>query len=280
MRLLTIGNSFAANATQFLDDLAEAAEKPYVLGKANLGGCSLERHWRHASAYEADPADPEGRPYLVEGEPRSLAEILRDGPWDVVTLQQFSWISHDPDTYRPYAQHLHDYVRTHAPEAEVRLHQTWAYRADELRPGFAEQSAQHAAIRNAYHAIADELGVEIIPVGDAFDRARNHPDWHRDFASLEFDPQDARPPELPDETHSLCHGYFWARDDETGEWALSLDTHHANAAGCYLGAAVFYESLYGESVVGNPFRPESVEAQDAAFLQRIAHETCAGEKST
>lgn len=270
MRLLTIGNSFAGNATRFLDDIVGASGRfSLALGKANIGGCSLERHWNHVVRHKDDPADPEGKPY----DGRSLKDMLLSDAWDVVTIQQFSWISHDVDTYRPYARYLHDYARAYAPGAEVRFHQTWAYRADDdgrIGPEYS-QAQMHADIRAACHAVAAELGITIIPVGEAFANARKHPEWNfsRDPA---YDYENPTYPELPSEPQSLCRGYFW-REDEEGGHSLGLDTHHANTAGEYLGAAVFYECLFGESVVGNRFVPEGVTEKDAAFLQRIAHET-------
>ena len=47
MKVLTIGNSFANNATVYIKDLVEASAKKgeFIIGKTNLGGCSLEKHW-------------------------------------------------------------------------------------------------------------------------------------------------------------------------------------------------------------------------------------------
>jgi hypothetical protein len=50
-----------------------------------------------------------------------------------------------------------------------------------------------------------------------------------------------------------------------------MDGHHANAAGEYLGACVFYETLFHENVVGNAFVPPGIDAEYAGFLQKTAH---------
>lgn len=270
VRLLTVGNSFAQNSTRYLNDIVKASGKhELVLGKANLGGCSLERHWRHAAQHENDPNDAQGKPYGG----RSLKQILQSDKWDVVTLQQYSWISNDIETYRPYAANLHALVKANAPQADVRFHQTWAYRADDtgrIKPDYPQEK-MHADIRAAYHTIAGELDMTIIPVGEAFANARKHPDSQfkpddtYDFENPEY-------PKLPNQKHSLCAGYRW-RKQKDGTWKLGLDTHHANTAGEYLGAAVFYECLFGESVIGNEFVPSGMSKEDVAFLQRIAHET-------
>ena len=272
VRLLTVGNSFAENSTRCLRQIVDADGKhELILGKANLGGCSLQRHWQHVDKHEADPDAPEGKPYRGE----SLKEIVRSRPWDVVTIQQYSWLSHDLATYRPYGRDLCDYIRKHAPQAEVMFHQTWAYRADDkgrLKNNYTQED-MHRDVRNGYHTIAAELGIRIIPVGEAFAAARRHSDWNF-VPDIEFDYENPLHPNLPKERHSLCTGYRWTKDNE-GELRFALDTHHAGSKGQYLGAAVFYETLFGESILGNSYRPRGVPANDVIFLQRIAHETVA-----
>ena len=44
VRLLTIGNSFAENALTYLPQIVDSAGHNLVVGRANLGGCTLERH--------------------------------------------------------------------------------------------------------------------------------------------------------------------------------------------------------------------------------------------
>ena len=50
-----------------------------------------------------------------------------------------------------------------------------------------------------------------------------------------------------------------------------MDGHHANMAGEYLGACVWYETFFGRSAVGNAFVPKGLDAAYAKFLQEIAH---------
>ena len=50
-----------------------------------------------------------------------------------------------------------------------------------------------------------------------------------------------------------------------------MDGHHANAAGKYLGACVFYEFLFGENVERNSIVPKDLAADDAWYLQQTAH---------
>src|SRR5260221_8428966 len=128
VRLLTIGNSFSGNATHFLGDLAKANGNTLVHQPMSIGGAAMEVHWTHIQANEKDPADPSG----LYGK-KALNVTLDSNDWDFVTIQQASIKSHDVDTYRPFASQLQEYVKKHAPKAELLIHQTWAYRVDDPR---------------------------------------------------------------------------------------------------------------------------------------------------
>lgn len=273
VRLLTVGNSFSHNATHYLGDLAKASGNALILKEANVGGATMELHWNKAQLHEKDPADKAGR--YTEG--RGLREWLQADQWDFVTIQQASIKSHDLATYRPFARELRDYIGKFAPGAEVMLHETWEYRSDDPRfaaktpkPGEpATQDAMYQGLSSAYRTIAKELGVRLIPVGDAFHLADTDPKWgYRPDAK--FDAKTARAPARPDQTNSLHVGWRWAGGKD-GRQSLRMDGHHANAAGEYLGACVFYEVLFGASVVGNAFVPPGVDAAFARFLQETAH---------
>lgn len=275
IRLLTVGNSFAENALTYLPQLAEAAGCRLIVGKATLGGCTLERHWRHAAAFEENPESEEGSPYA--GGRLSLDALLKKEAWDFVTIQQVSYRSHDLDTYYPYARNLHRYIRERAPHARVVAHQIWAYRVDD--PRFVPrnegkephtQEEMYRQVREAYHTLAAELNLAgIIPSGDAMFLADTDPTWgYR--PDTEFDFQSAEPPSLPNQEHSLHTGWYWKKDDE-GKRTLRIDGHHASNAGKYLLGCLWFEVLFGESVVDNGFVPEGLDPAYAQFLRRTAH---------
>jgi hypothetical protein len=276
VRLVTIGNSFSQNATRFLGDLAKAAGHVLVHQPMAVGGASMEVHWTKIQANEKDPKDPAG----LYGT-KSLSGVLKSDDWDFVTIQQASIKSHDVDTYRPFAAQLQSTVKTHAPKAELLLHQTWAYRSDDPRfspktPKAGEpatREAMYSSLTDAYRTIARELGVRRIPVGDAFHLADSDPQrgYKPDAA---FNRASAVAPALPDQTHSLHVGWRWSKD-KAGKESLTMDGHHANAAGEYLGACVFYEVLFNESAVGTPFIPKELHPEDAKVLQEIAHRAVA-----
>jgi len=273
VRLLTVGNSFSGNSTHYLGNLAKAAGNVFIMHPANIGGGTMAQHWEKVEQYEHDPNDPRG----LYNTKVSLKQELGAEPWDFVTIQQASIVSHDVATYRPYAKELFDYIHRYAPKAEVLLHETWPYRRDDVRfyADFrragepATQEAMYEGLSKAYETIAAELGVRRIPVGDAFQMANTDPQWGYK-KDMVFDFKNAQPPALPDQTHSLNMGWQWAKQKD-GTMKLTMDGHHANAAGEYLGACVFYEVLFGESVVGNAFVPPTVDGEYAKFLRETAH---------
>lgn len=271
VKVLAVGNSFSANALTYLDRLVAASGNTLVATNAMIGGCDFERHMRHADAYEKDPADPEGHPYPGR---KSLKELLTQQPWQIVTIQQASPKSFKPETYQPHAERLVQYIRKYAPQAEIVVHQTWAYRDDHPFWGLKDLNpdVMYKGLRAAYDGLAKENGFRLIPSGDAMELARRDPAWGRFVPDATFDPKAAVYPALPqNEKRSLHHGYSWKKDAKTGAFKLGKDAIHANASGNYLLGCVWFEFLFGESVVGNPFVPKGVDAADAAILQRIAH---------
>ncbi|MBA4190668.1 MAG: DUF4886 domain-containing protein [Planctomycetaceae bacterium] len=272
VRLLTVGNSFSQNATKYLDKIVEADGNTLIHHRCVIGGSGPEQHLAKAALHEKDTKDKAG----LYGTSKSLKQELVAEKWDVITIQQASIRSHDVANYRPAAKELYDYIKKHAPDSEIVIHQTWAYRVDDPRfgttPGKAgeprTQKEMYDGLSSAYRTIAKELGVRRIPVGDAFYLADTDPKWGYK-PDLKFDPKTAKAPALPDQTHSLHVGQRWDKADD--KQVLRMDGHHASPAGEYLGGLVFHEFLSGTSAVGNKFRPEGVDADYARFLQDTAH---------
>lgn len=282
IKVLGIGNSFTVNAFSQLRGMGESCDKvKLVLGGAIIGGCSMEKHIRLAKLHEEDPESEEGRPYWLtladdNGEPKrtrvGLREMLQSDNWDIVTIQQLSAQSPDIENYRPYAKELYDYIKRYAPKAEVVLHQTWAYRTDgdfkrvfPNKPNYG-QLEMYRDLNEAYNTIAKELGVRLIPVGPAFQLARQIrpyiPDTPENIEKLV-------PPNLPNDKNSLCAGWYWSKSDPP---TLRSDTHHAGVQGCYLAGAVWFEFLTGLNVRDEGIEAKSVSEEDAKFLADIAHQ--------
>ena len=274
VRLLTVGNSFSGNAIRYLKDIASAGGDTLILQRADLPGCPMHRHWENIHKSETNPDEGKAYAMTVNGETKlfALKDLLTADKWDYITMQQASILSPNISTYRPYAKNLYDYFKKHAPQAEVMMHQTWSYRVDD--PGFRGTSGNshtkmYKNLTAAYRTIAKELGVRIMPVGDAMYAADTDPVWG--YKSPTFNKMAIKSPTLPNQTHSLHVGWYWSKDKE-GRDVLAMDGHHANALGCYLAGCVWYESMFGKSVIGNKFVPEGIIPEDVQYLQIVAHE--------
>ncbi|RYD33063.1 MAG: DUF4886 domain-containing protein [Verrucomicrobiaceae bacterium] len=236
VKLLTIGNSFANDATAYLPAMAKAGGKDLMLFRANIGGCTFERHARHMKAFELDPADPQGRPYRgsiirsladdvtapkiatggTEVDPKakeapknlSLREALELEKWDYVTIQQVSNSSFQFETFEPYAGELIAYIRQHAPTAEIVIHQTWAYREDcpLYKDGFDQQKMFDGLIA-AYGQLAAKYSLRMVPVGTAMQEARKLPRWTFTYPDPDFDYKEPMPGTLPLQSGSLNVGW-------------------------------------------------------------------------
>lgn len=126
-------------------------------------------------------------------------------------------MSSDAKTYQPYAGKLRDFIKTLQPDAEIVMHQTWAYRSDSKSFGFTDQKAkvraktglemwQHS--RAAYQSVSQESGLRLIPVGDAFQSVNSDPKWTYQ-KDTKFDFEKPIHPLLPLQTGSLNVGYSW-----------------------------------------------------------------------
>ncbi len=164
VKILTIGNSFADNACHYLKEITESVEGCNILiQKANLGGCSLERH---AELIEKSEQDANNKPYRG----KSLKELLESNDWDVVTIQQVSSNSFRKETFQPYADQIVGYVEKYAPESKVYIHETWPYAPDCKR--LTEYSISHKKmykkLNRNYKKLSKRYDTPKLRSGDAF----------------------------------------------------------------------------------------------------------------
>jgi hypothetical protein len=179
-------------------------------------------------------------------------------------------------TYHPYAQNLNDYIHRYAPQAKVLIQQIWAYRMDDPRFKPENEGKQphthqvmYEQLRAACHTVAKELGINILPSGDALYLADTDPKWGYK-PDTKFDFTNAIRPQLPDQTHSVHVGNYWKKQKD-GTYKMTMDGHHAGMAGRYLIGCVWYEVLFGKSVENNSYVPEKLDADYAQFLRETAH---------
>lgn len=267
LRLFLIGNSFSQNAALYLPALSKDGGHQLIIGRAEIGGCPLQRHWDSVAVNLVD--SNRGKAYNG----KSLKQLLSQGTWDVVSIQQASILSGDVKTYQPYAKKLYDFIKQLQPGAKVVFHQTWPYRADAKKFGningnvvARNQQEMWAYSRAAYHATAGSMGIQLIPVGDAFWKVASDAKWGFRHDSS-YDYKNPVYPQLPSQQYSLNAGYHWDKDKN-----LAFDPNHANTAGCYLAGLVWYGFLFNEDPLGVHFTIPDLTPEFAAELKQVAAE--------
>ena len=286
LRILTIGNSFSICLGKDLPSLAASIPGcDLQLTSAYIGGCSLERHWNNVVETEENPS---ARQYGVDtwattigngiayvSTRGSINELIAQDVWDVITIQQASHFSWDYATYQPFADNLVAHVRAHAPHAELRIQQTWAYRADDprLQPGGEwgfDQAGMHARLTEAYRALAEHTGFAVIPTGRAVALTRE-----RETAPFAVPAAETlaalRWPDLPPQAGDVVGRYSgWRKNAETGELEIAADRIHLNRRGEYLQACVWFGALFGRDIPGDAYIPGDIGRADALFLRQCA----------
>lgn len=175
IHILTIGNSFANNACKYLGEIVTSVPGRGIrITKANIGGCSLEKH---ASLIAACENDRSLKPY---GDKYSLKEILARNTYDFVTIQQVSSQSFKAESYEPHAQILIELIRKYAPDAEILVHQTWAYSpsATRLKDWNLARQIMHDSLTQNYDRLAERYGLGVLRSGASFFRAYKKNDRH------------------------------------------------------------------------------------------------------
>ena len=241
IKVLAIGNSFSDDAVEhYLYQIGAVNGDTLIIGNLVIGGASLELHDNNAT--QNNPAYSYRK--IVNGvrtvtEQTTLEKGIKDEDWDYISLQQVSQNAGRYDTFFPYLPRLIDYVKKHTtnPGMQLVLHMTWAYAQDATHSGFAnydkDQQFMYDKIVETINKVSDELQVPtIIPSGTAI--------------------QNARTSSLDD---TLCRDGF----------------HLELTYGRYTAACTWYEVLTGNCVVGNTYKPETIDNIKAFIAQISAH---------
>lgn len=242
VRILAVGNSFSEDAIdQYFHEICEAAGKRVIVGNLYIGGCPLERHLSNArtdsAAYRFRRIGLDGK--TITADPVTLSSALRSDQWDYVSFQQASNFSGMYDTYvslKPLIEYVDSVTGGDRPR--YMWHQTWAYSPNSTHGAFpsygSDQKVMYDSIVSASgRVMADHPSLSlIIPSGTAIQLAR----------------------------------------EKTGNPDLTRDGYHLDPIiGRYIAACTWFEAIFGESVVGNPYRPEGLSPQEARVAQECAH---------
>lgn len=254
VKILAIGNSFSQDATYYLHEIAKAGGIDTKIVNLYIGGCSVERHWQNI--------EQDAKLYLYERDGKSteqyvsIKDALVEEEWDFVISQQASHFSGIQESYYPYITNLFNYMKEYAPKAELLLNQTWAYEIDSTHEGFASynrsQQEMYEKLCCAYKRAANELGVRMIPSGDAVQKVRTKEPFIYEKGGI-----------------SLCRDGF----------------HMNFLYGRYLVAATWYEVLLKKSILENNYIPkttlapgDSADPKILKVIKECVHEVVSSSK--
>ncbi len=215
LRVFFIGNSYT-----FVNDLPAvfarlACAEGYVVetGMEAQGGSTLENH----------VSSPE------------TIDKIQNGNWNWVVLQEQSEVPAVPasriQVMYPAVRKLINVINKAG--AKPLLFLTWGHKDGDATFGIPNYPAMQAGLDQGYYGIANEQGVKVAPVGDAWAKATS-------------------------------------QDSPFNLW--QDDGSHPNESGTYLAACVFYAVIFQESPAGSDYRA-SLSQADSQALQAIAAET-------
>ena len=256
LKVLMIGNSFSNSVKTYLPKVTAASGKhKIVLASASIGSCTLERH---CSNFEKELKDPQFKAYAfsVSGEKItgrfSLTAALKYKKWDIVTIQQASGSSYKKEKTQPHADKLIAYVRKLAPQAEIMIQQTWAWRTDHSRykspkEKLTQESMYKRLVEN-YNELAQKHNLRIIPVGTAVQLYRQKlPVKPVAYTKAQIDA--LKKPAVLDLTGGDTVGWMrWMKQKNGSKEAIYNDTAHLNTRGSFMQACVWYMVLFDEPV--------------------------------
>ena len=275
LKVLAVGNSFSLSVFREMPLIANAMALDLDLHSLYIGGCSLKRHVQNCGRGN----DPEFRPYAYDRNYRgrmfpqrkvNLPEILEGKiKFDVITIQQASHESWNPETYHPWGDDLVRLIRRHQPQAKIWVQETWSYTPWDKRLANwgLDQNSMYDRLHAAYAAFAKPYGFKVIPTGTAVQ------EWRRRL-----------PVEYTD--HSFGGDVVGGRFQKPGDrfkrkadntWEPNCDLFHLNEKGEHLQSLVWIAALFGEDVTACDYRPAAVSESEAKLMREIAREVSACE---
>ncbi len=241
MKILSIGNSFSQDAQRWLHSIAKVSGDNIDTYNLFIGGCSLETHWNCIKNNLCD--------YSKEGNDgkwicnTTLLDALESDQFDIVTVQQASGSSGQPQSYIPYLTDVVNFAKKYQPNAKFYFHKTWSYEKGSHHGDFVrynhDQNEMYRRICDATAMAAKIVDLEIIPVGDVIQALREN--------TKEFD--------FKNGGLSLCRDTFH----------LSLDY------GRFAAGATWYKSFTGKDVDLEKFVEQNPEF-DINLLNTIAEQ--------
>lgn len=251
IKILAIGNSFSADAVeQELYGLFAGINQKVIIGDLYIGGCPLDKH----AANAASDAAAYSYRKIVDGvmtttPSTKMSEALADEDWTFISVQEgagyhgfydttYNGITHSME---PALTNLIKAVQAKCPKAKLVYHAPWA-----AKKGYT-------GVKFSYYGYDQEVMYNMICTATKQVMAA-HPEFSLFMNSMDA-VQNARTSYIGDNMN---------RDG----WHLNYST------GRYTAGCLWFEKIMGQSVVGNPYYPDTISAETAKVCQTAAHEAC------
>lgn len=221
-RVLFIGNSYTEvnNLPAMVQQIASSMGNALEYSQNTPGGCTFQQHLQNASL-----------------------DLIRQGGWDVVVLQEQSQLpSFPPDQVArecfPYAAQLVEEVYAANPEGEAMFYMTWGRRDGDQEnaqyyPPLGTYEGMDSLLYDRYMYMAQVNDASVCPVGRVWRRLR--------------------------EQHSDIELY-------------ASDGSHPSMAGTYAAATAFYTMIFHRSLADINFCPEGVGEETAATIRQMVQQ--------
>ena len=265
INVLMIGNSFCNYYPDELKAMADAAGKKLEVYNVYYGGCKLSQHYKFLKNDMPEYSFKKNGVKLIDNV--SLWYCISQQNWDYISLQEGSAVLRDAvsaqagmDANLKYFSHMYEWLKQRCPKSQLIWHQTWAYQVGTTSGGYVtKDAAQQAAYHERLYTYAEMITEKypdllLVNSGDAWAIIRENG----------YD--------------KLCNRLGKA---VTGADPHTGDNYHEGdiGGGQYLNACVWYEVLFGESCIGNTFRPNYTyggKTMEMLFtveeLQQAAHQ--------
>jgi fibronectin type 3 domain-containing protein len=190
LRILAIGNSFTRDTMRYVAQIAHSAGYNVTVGVLQKSSLSLKKHWDYIDndlpQYTYSKFSKDSNYEMVSQDNVAPSEAFADEEWNLVFLQQTSYLNGDPssildDNGVSYITQITNRVRESVsnPDVSFAWLMGWAYANDYQGAAFArynnDQLTMYDAIANTTQNTvwaSGDLDI-IIPVGTAIQNARS-----------------------------------------------------------------------------------------------------------
>lgn len=176
LKVLMIGNSFAEDATRYIDDIINVSGidpnkiSIYILSQ---GSGSLE-DWYNNYMSDKSFIITKRAGLLEVGKTTGTVKEVISQDWDIISLQQVSTLTIDYDSFNPYLNELVRIIRLHCTNQKVTIawHSVWGFWSG--YGGAPYGIERYNKIQEATIKQINQNGIDlIIPTGTAIQNARS-----------------------------------------------------------------------------------------------------------